>query len=50
MARVHPFQTNFTAGEFTPKLTGQVAFKKYANAVELHETGYYQVDYNKLPI
>ena len=34
MARVHPFQTNFTAGEFTPKLTGQVAFKKYANAVE----------------
>ena len=23
---------------------------KYANAVELHETGYYQLDYNKLPI
>jgi hypothetical protein len=37
MARVHPFQTNFTAGEFTPKLAGQVAFKKYANAVETLE-------------
>ena len=28
MARVHPFQTNFTAGELTPKLAGQVDFKK----------------------
>jgi len=27
MARVHPFQTNFTAGELTPKLAGQVDFK-----------------------
>ena len=34
MARVHPFQTNFTAGELTPKLSGQVDFKKYANGVE----------------
>ena len=31
MARVHPFQTNFTAGELTPKLAGQVDFKKYNN-------------------
>ena len=34
MARVHPFQTNFTAGELTPKLAGQVDFKKYVNGVE----------------
>ena len=34
MARVHPFQTNFTAGELTPKLAGQVDFKKYNNGVE----------------
>ena len=34
MARVHPFQTNFTAGELTPKLHGQVDFKKYNNGVE----------------
>ena len=37
MARVHPFQTNFTAGELTPKLAGQTDFKKYANGVELLE-------------
>ena len=37
MARVHPFQTNFTAGELTPKLAGQVDFKKYNNGVELLE-------------
>ena len=37
MARVHPFQTNFTAGELTPKLAGQVDFKKYANGVETLE-------------
>ena len=37
MARVHPFQTNFTAGELTPKLAGQVDFKKYNNGVELME-------------
>ena len=33
MARVHPFQTNFTAGELTPKLAGQVDFKKYNNII-----------------
>ena len=37
MARVHPFQTNFTAGEISPKLAGQVNFKKYPNAVETLE-------------
>ena len=37
MARVHPFQTNFTAGEITPKLAGQVDFKKYNNGVETME-------------
>ena len=37
MARVHPFQTNFTAGELTPKLAGQTDFKKYANGVETLE-------------
>jgi len=37
MARVHPFQTNFTAGELTPKLAGQVDFKKYNNGVEKME-------------
>ena len=37
MARVHPFQTNFTAGELTPKLAGQVDFKKYNNGVATME-------------
>ena len=37
MARTHPFQTNFTAGELTPKLAGQVDLKKYANGVETLE-------------
>ena len=37
MARVHPFQTNFTKGELTPKLGGQVDLKQYANAVETLE-------------
>ena len=37
MARVHPFQTNFTAGELTPKLAGQIDFKKYNNGVEILE-------------
>ena len=37
MARVHPFQTNFTSGEISPKLFGRVAFKKYNNAVETME-------------
>jgi len=31
MARVHPFQSNFTAGELSPRLEGQIDFKKYAN-------------------
>jgi len=37
MARVHPIQTNFTSGEITPKLAGQVNFKKYPNAAETVE-------------
>jgi|TARA_R110000772_G_scaffold89670_1_gene185658 hypothetical protein len=37
MARVHPFQTNFTAGELTPKIAGQTDFKKYSNGVEILE-------------
>jgi len=37
MARVHPIQTNFTAGELSPKLAGQVDFKKYSNGVETLE-------------
>lgn len=37
MARVHPFQTNFTSGELTPKLAGQTDFKKYANGLEILE-------------
>jgi hypothetical protein len=37
MARVHPFQSNFTAGELSPKLAGQIDFKKYANGVETLE-------------
>lgn len=35
--RVHPFQTNLTAGELTPKLFGQTDFKKYNNGVEIME-------------
>ena len=37
MARVHPFQTNFTSGELTQKLAGQVDFKKYNNGVATME-------------
>ena len=37
MARVHPFQTNFTAGELSPLLAGQTDFKKYVNGVETME-------------
>jgi hypothetical protein len=37
MARVHPYQSNFTAGEISPKLIGQVDFAKYPNAVETLE-------------
>ena len=28
MARVHPIQTNFTRGEISPRLIGQVDFRK----------------------
>jgi len=31
MARVHPFQSNFTAGELSPRLEAQIDFKKYSN-------------------
>jgi hypothetical protein len=31
MARVHPFQSNFTAGELSPRLQGQIEFDKYSN-------------------
>ena len=34
---VHPLQTNFTAGEITPKLAGQIDFTKYKNGVETLE-------------
>ena len=31
MARVHPFQTNFTAGELSPRLEGRTDVSKYFN-------------------
>lgn len=34
MARVSPVQTNFTAGEISPRLYGRVDVAKYKNAVE----------------
>ena len=34
---VHPFQTNFTAGELTPKLAGHIDFDKYSNGLETLE-------------
>ena len=34
---VHPFQTNFTAGELSPKLAGHINFDKYANGLEILE-------------
>ena len=37
MARVHPIQTNFTKGEISPRLIGQVNFKGYPNALETLE-------------
>lgn len=33
MPRVHPMQTNFTAGELSPDMEGRLDFAKYANAV-----------------
>ena len=37
MAVVNPFQTNFTAGELSPKLAGHVDFDKYKNGAETME-------------
>jgi len=37
MARVHPFQSNFTAGELSPRLEGQIDFKKYFNGCSVLE-------------
>ncbi len=37
MARTHPIQTNFTAGELSPKLFGQTNLDKYSNGVETLE-------------
>ena len=34
MASVSPIQTNFSAGELSPKLLGRVDYPKYANGVE----------------
>jgi hypothetical protein len=37
MARVSPIQTNFTAGEWSPRLGGRIDLTKYTNALELLE-------------
>jgi hypothetical protein len=37
MARVHPIQTNFTRGEISPRLIGQVDLSAYKNAAETVE-------------
>ena len=37
MARVHPIQTNFTRGEISPRLIGQVDLSAYKNSVETLE-------------
>jgi hypothetical protein len=37
MTRIHPFQSNFTAGELSEKMAGHADFKKYANGVETLE-------------
>ena len=34
---VHPFQSNFTAGEITPKLAGHIDLNKYVNGLETLE-------------
>ena len=34
MARVHPIQTNFTRGEISPRVFGQIDFKGYPNSLE----------------
>ena len=38
--RSEPFQTNFTAGEFSPLLEGRVDLAKYPNAVSKMENFY----------
>ncbi len=37
MAKVFPVQTNFTAGEFSPRLLGRVDVAKYSNALKTME-------------
>lgn len=37
MPRIDPIQTNFTAGEFSPKLYGRVDIARYSNAVKTCE-------------
>ena len=37
MARVHPIQTNFTRGEISPRVFGQIDFKGYPNSLETLE-------------
>ena len=34
MAKLYPVQTNFTAGEFSPRLLGRVDIAKYNNALK----------------
>ncbi len=40
MAKVFPVQTNFTAGEFSPRLLGRVDVAKYSNALKTLENAY----------
>ena len=40
MAKVFPVQTNFTAGEFSPRLLGRVDVAKYNNALKTLENAY----------
>ncbi len=40
MAKVFPVQTNFTAGEFSPRLLGRVDVAKYNNALKTMENAY----------
>ena len=42
MAVVNPFQTNFTAGELSPKLAGHVDFDKYKNSQIQKEITFYK--------
>lgn len=40
MSKITTLQSNFTAGEFSPKLYGRVDIDRYANAVKLARNGY----------